>query len=560
MLAHWRSLGIGVSAKPHQTDHFRQHEWLPAALAAVLMLACSASDGASSRPPPEGSGGGGAGGAAGSTGGGSGIGGSGGSSGSPDGGTGGSAATGGSSGTGGSGGSGGNVDDGGVDPSKIVLSVVPANTTIGLEWPRVAGATGYRLYWSNAAGVTPQNGTAIDGVDRGYIHRGLTNGAAYYYVVSAITGAGEGPPSNEASGTPTGEWVLEQLGTGDFDDVKTGSRVATVPIDKRVHIVLLPEGYMAADLTIFHDDASHGGDRADDVDRWIDEVFAIEPYPLLKEAFVIWYLPRASAAHSGEGSTAFGVTVSGGSVGDVSAAAAPLWSALDNQGSDAFLFPPPSSSVNYVSAFLMFDAARGRAGVSGLTTFGLTNPSNSSQRIPASFGIGHAHEFTHGFSSLGDEYLEDNNTARAPSDTSNVSDVNTCSSLPWAHLLAGNGINTTAGLVGAYGRPVRGYHSELHCLLNGTHDNGEYYCPANSDGSFQSLTLRVNDRMCNFCREITAYRVFYRTGLLPTFDTWKTDYRTPFYQRFGFKVPSPVPQTLTCPGGSAQPTVEDCAP
>ncbi len=70
--------------------------------------------------------------------------------------------------------------------------------------------------------------------------------------------------------------------------------------------------------------------------------------------------------------------------------------------------------------------------------------------------------------------------------------------------------------------------------------------------------------MCNFCREITAYRVFDRTRILPGtsgFATWKSQYRTPFYQRFGFKVPATVPQTLKCPEESAaRPVFEACVP
>jgi hypothetical protein len=99
--------------------------------------------------------------------------------------------------------------------------------------------------------------------------------------------------------------------------------------------------------------------------------------------------------------------------------------------------------------------------------------------------------------------------------------------------------------------------------MNGTHDNGQYYCPAGAGGAFPSLTLRSNDRMCNFCRELTVYRVFERTGLLPGtagFARWKAEYRPRFYQRFGFHAPAPVPQTLTCSGQAAQPVFEACAP
>jgi hypothetical protein len=176
------------------------------------------------------------------------------------------------------------------------------------------------------------------------------------------------------------------------------------------------------------------------------------------------------------------------------------------------------------------------------------------------FGVGHAHEFTHAFSDVRDEYLEDNNTRTEPgNEWSNVTGTNRCEELPWKHLLFGRGINDKTGeLVGAFGRPERGYHSELKCHMNGTHENGKYFCTAGM------LTLRPS-RLCNFCRELTAFRVFFRSGLLAgsvqqAFGTWKAMYRTPFFQRFGFSVPTPVPQTVRCEGEAERPVYEACMP
>ncbi len=62
------------------------------------------------------------------------------------------------------------------------------------------------------------------------------------------------------------------------------------------------------------------------------------------------------------------------------------------------------------------------------------------------------------------------------SDTSNVVATNVCAELPWQHLLAGGTINPDVEqLVGAFGTSTHGYHSELVCLMNGTHDNANYY-------------------------------------------------------------------------------------
>lgn len=442
----------------------------------------------------------------------------------------------------------------------LVLSAIAANGTVGLEWNRSTGATSYKVYWAATPGVNPATGQMLETTESALVHRGLNNGTEYHYVVVPVSAGVEGAISNEVSATPTGEWVLEQLGSGDFEDVVTDGRVPRIPLAQRIHVLLLPEGYLASELPGFHDHATHDlSAPTNDVDRWLREVFAIEPYSIFREAFVIWYLPRASMSHVGAGAnTAFGIQMSGNGVGTVSGAAAPLWSALDGEGSDAFAFPPGQPVLNHVAAFLILDASRNppRAGYSGLST-SLTNP-GTNQRIRAGFAQGHAHELTHAFAAVADEYLENDNTITSTSQTSNVVATNRCAELPWAHLLLGGGFNTADQLVGAFGRPQRGYHSELLCLMNGTHDNGEHFC---GDPSV-SLTLRPNDRMCNWCRELTSYRIFEKTGVLSgssSFESWKTSYRSAFYQRFGFKVPAALPQGFRC-GQTEQSLFEPCVP
>lgn len=451
----------------------------------------------------------------------------------------------------------------GVDPMNITLRAIGANASVGLDWPRVKGATSYRIYFATMPGVTNKNGQLLEAREPGFVHRGLMNGTAHYYVVSAVLASGEGPVSPEATATPSGEWALEQLGSGDFDDVLTGARVPQVPFEKRVHILLFGEGYLEAELPTFHDASTHAMGN-NDVDRWLAEVFAVEPYSRLKEAFVVWYLPRASAAHAGEGDTALDVTVSEGGVTGVTNTGAALFSAVDAQGSDAFPIPLTQFS-NVVASVMVYDSARKRAGFSGITT-SVRNPSNNMQTIRTALGVGHAHEFTHAFANVADEYMELNNTASMRANAfTNVTAGNRCDELPWSHLLEGRGINTTPGLVGAFGAAMQGYHSELYCLMNGTHENGQFWC-AMGDERYTSLTLRPNvNRLCNMCREITAYRVFERTGLLAGtagLDTWKAMHRAAFFKRFGFSVPpGAIPQTLMCSrNGAAKAVYEACVP
>jgi hypothetical protein len=450
-------------------------------------------------------------------------------------------------------------DTSGVAPDAILLTAVAANRSVGLDWSRVKGATGYRVFFAATAGVTPTTGEAIDVPDPAFVHRGLQNGTTYYYVVCAVSSGMLGPPSKEASAQPGGEWVLEQLGTGDFDNVLDGQRVPRVAIEKRIQVLLFAEGYLEADLAAFHADATHTS-RANDVDRWIDEVFAMEPYARLRDAFVVWYLPRASAAHVGAGDTAFDVTDSGGSIGEIDAAAAPLFSSIDAEGTDKFPLAVGTPPTQLVAAFMVFDEQRGRGGLSGLTS-SLRNP-NGNQSIRAAFGLGYAHEFTHALASVGDEYMEVSGRLPRAAETNNLAPSNRCDELPWAHLIEGRGINNTAGLVGAFGTPELGYHSELRCQMNGTHENGQIFCKQ-GDERYSNLLLR-SDHLCNFCRELTTYRIFERTGVLSgqtAFATWKAMYRQPFFTRFGFFVPpGSVPQTLDCNRNQAAPVYQACVP
>jgi hypothetical protein len=450
-------------------------------------------------------------------------------------------ATGASAGTATSGGSGGS---GGQPPAgPLALTAIGANQTVGLEWNAQPGAEAYRVHYAAGATATVADPSFdVDGARTTAVHRGRTNGTVYHYLVAPIFGGAAASTSSEATATPAGEWMLEELGSGIFEDVSTGQPVAKVPLEKRIHVLLFAEGYGTDDLPVFHDVAGHDGSRDNDVDRWVDEIFRIKPYVDLREAFVVWAMARPSATDSAGGDTAFMVPVSGGVQSPTTETAARAWDAIALHP-----YPPTDFSGGgfgtvrtHVASFLIFDPQNGRAGVSGIAT-SLRNPADMQQRISTAFGVGHAHEFTHAFSGLRDEYLEDDNSP--PGNTNELSNVvasNVCGELPWSHLLAGGAANaSTTELVGAFGRDTHGFHSELTCLLNGTHDNATYY---GGNG-----LLRTNDRMCNFCREISAYHVYARSSVIAIstagFETWKTSYRDRWFERFPFFAPEVIPQT-----------------
>ena len=83
----------------------------------------------------------------------------------------------------------------GVDPGDVIVTwdANPASDQVDH----------YNVYRSNTPGVNPVPGNLVASVSVGinfYIDTGLTDGT-YYYVVTAVNAAGEGPASEEDPAT-----------------------------------------------------------------------------------------------------------------------------------------------------------------------------------------------------------------------------------------------------------------------------------------------------------------------------------------------------------------------
>jgi cellulose 1,4-beta-cellobiosidase len=85
------------------------------------------------------------------------------------------------------------------------LAANAGDTQVALTWNAVSGATSYSLKRSSVSGG-PYT-TINSGAGTSFTDTGLTNGATYYYVVSATNGCGEGSDSGQVLGTPVAPTV-----------------------------------------------------------------------------------------------------------------------------------------------------------------------------------------------------------------------------------------------------------------------------------------------------------------------------------------------------------------
>jgi hypothetical protein len=446
-------------------------------------------------------------------------------------------------GSGGSGGTAGNETTNTIPSTPTAFTVTPASSSqIYLSWTASTGTvTGYKIY---KGGTYLKSVAATTTSDAGLI--ASTN---YCYYVTAYNSNGESVQANQLCATTQDLVLKENLllvfkGSGIITNIETRQTMTLIE-EEKLNILIIPEGYTEADLASGAFDA--------DVIHWINDTKKVEPLASFQNALNILQYNIASSEHvllsdTGKADTAFAVPVwRDGSIRDeLEDTAALVWKTATDLELIKPLYYPSGGRTNYINknlvvVILVFDPKSGASGFSGLSRR-LINPHNINQKISTSFACNATHEFLHAFAMLSDEYLmnssgklgEPNALAVLASTVSNVVDESNRGTVPWQHLIAGGTINpATAQLIGSFGNTNNGYHPEAKCLMNGTHDNAHYY---GGDGD-----LRTLERLCNWCREITGFRLLERLGIFSTptsdFSTWINKYRANFYTLYPFNVP-----------------------
>ena len=116
------------------------------------------------------------------------------------------------------------------------VNIIPSNGALSVRWTAVSDATGYKVRWKSGdqnynAG---REASITSSSTNNYTISGLNNGTQYTVrVIATKTGANDGPPSVEMTGTPADILPTVTFGPGSFTASENGA-TATVTVELSV--------------------------------------------------------------------------------------------------------------------------------------------------------------------------------------------------------------------------------------------------------------------------------------------------------------------------------------
>ena len=138
------------------------------------------------------------------------------------------------------------------------VSVAPGNAQLAVSWTQVDHATGYKVQWKSGSegyNTGDRQATVTPGSTTSHTIQSLTNGAAYtVQVIATRTGANDGPPSAEMTGTPAapttaGVTVSKMALTVAEEDTDGDSYTVVLDIQPTADVTVTVAGHAGTDVT-----------------------------------------------------------------------------------------------------------------------------------------------------------------------------------------------------------------------------------------------------------------------------------------------------------------------
>lgn len=291
-------------------------------------------------------------------------------------------------------------------------------------------------------------------------------------------------------------------------DLRNPGRRIEVPEAGRIDVVLLGDGYLAAEREAF----------AGDVRSWYAEFLKLTPWKQLCGVFRvrgIW-TPSLGRGPSAEG-TYYRVQYAAQGLTEVQSAETrrALYGALGRIGiNEARL----SGRLTHTVVVMLVRTGPGPLRSPSGCARTLASPDGKTT-VRVAFGAYTHHEFGHAWAGLGDEYINIAKPSAAhttPARPSIFTVSNLCYTkdpllVPWRHLAPGSPLNPDPGsVIGVLWvggvREEGAWHGEARCLMNGRHDNWDL------QKTRRGASLRDPQRFCFWCEEIAVARTWLKAG------------------------------------------------